>query len=168
MFLKSQSSQQQNPSNPPRIVCPEGTNRLCWPWPSSLGIIMAWAIPRVAVSSSATTPHAPVWPCARWSGLQHEPDLLAGAQTRLITRTLPYPLDLWLDQATISSLLSSLHLMCCSGTLVSEVLALLRDPWPLETSHPLLHLDKLRIIWSILQQEKLPLHEFKHHNPVFQ
>lgn len=166
MFLKS--NQQQNPFNPPRIVCPEGTNRLCWPWPSSLGILMAWAIPGGSVSSSATTPCVSVRSCARWSALRHEPDLLAGAQTWLITRTLPYPLDSWLDQATISSLPSSLHLMCCSWTLVSEVLVLLRDPWPLEISHPLLHLDKLGIIQSVLQQEKLPLHEFKHHNPVFQ
>lgn len=38
------------PFNPPGILCPEGTDGQWWPWPSSLGIILAWATPWVQLS----------------------------------------------------------------------------------------------------------------------
>lgn len=109
-----------------------------------------------AFSSSAATPGTPVWPCAPWPGLWHEPGV-AGAQSWLITRTLPYPLDSQLDPATISSLPSSLHLMCCNETLVSEVLALvtlafgdqspLVAPWQIKVNSIYFTTGKITCAW---------------------
>lgn len=82
-----------------------------------------WPEPHHGCSCLQLCYHARYVCLAMWSALQHEPDV-SGAQTWLITRALPHPLDSQLNQATISSLPSSLHLMCCSGALVNETLAL--------------------------------------------
>lgn len=112
-----------------------------------------------AVSSSAATPGVPVWPCAPWAGLHTMwLELRAGSSpghclilwTRVWTRP-PTPA-------------CPAHFTWCAAIEHWSVRFIPWWPWPLGTSHPLLHLDELRIISSNLQ----PLHEFKHHIPVFQ
>lgn len=116
--FKSKSNWQQNPVNPPGTVCTEGTTGLWRPWASSLG--SSWREPHHGCSCLQLCCHTRC-ACLAMCSMGWTPHDVAGAQSWLITRTLPYPLDSCLDQATNSSLPSSLHLMCCNRTLISEV-----------------------------------------------